>query len=289
MQDNRAYRRGVSRSRCIVSTAPVRTWRLPVPLVAHSAAPMGETSGRSTPPPLPGGPPMNVPAWLWLATIGGLTAIILARPADRRPQPHAVTIGEATRWVLSTSPSPCFRRRHLVLLRRQYAGSSSPATSPSTRCPSTTSSSSSSSWRLQVPGRVPAPGAAGRHRARAGHARHLHRDRRGAIAAFSWVFYLFAAFLIFTAVNLAGRAPSTTTPSTRRTRRCARCAGCCRHRGYHGASSFVRVDGKRMVTPMLIVMLAIGSTDLLFALDSIPRSSASPRSRTWSSPPTRSR
>ena len=42
---------------------------------------------------------------------------------------------------------------------------------------------------------------------------------------------------------------------------------------YHGARSFVRVDGKRMVTPMLVVMVAIGSTDLLFALDSIPRSS----------------
>jgi tellurite resistance protein TerC len=32
----------------------------------------------------------------------------------------------------------------------------------------------------------------------------------------------------------------------------------------------VRIDGKRWVTPMLIVMIAIGSTDLLFALDSIP-------------------
>ena len=38
---------------------------------------------------------------------------------------------------------------------------------------------------------------------------------------------------------------------------------------YHGARSFVRIDGRRMVTPMLIVMFAIGSTDLLFALDSI--------------------
>ena len=39
---------------------------------------------------------------------------------------------------------------------------------------------------------------------------------------------------------------------------------------FHGARSFVRVDGRRMVTPMLVVMVAIGSTDLLFALDSIP-------------------
>ena len=39
---------------------------------------------------------------------------------------------------------------------------------------------------------------------------------------------------------------------------------------FHGARSFVKVGGRRMVTPMLVVMFAIGTTDLLFALDSIP-------------------
>ena len=39
---------------------------------------------------------------------------------------------------------------------------------------------------------------------------------------------------------------------------------------YVGARITVQVDGRRMVTPMLIVMIAIGTTDLLFALDSIP-------------------
>ena len=39
---------------------------------------------------------------------------------------------------------------------------------------------------------------------------------------------------------------------------------------YHGAALFARVGGKLVVTPMLIVMIAIGTTDLLFALDSIP-------------------
>jgi tellurite resistance protein TerC len=39
---------------------------------------------------------------------------------------------------------------------------------------------------------------------------------------------------------------------------------------YDGSKVFTKVDGKRVVTPMLLVMLAIGSTDLLFALDSIP-------------------
>jgi tellurite resistance protein TerC len=39
---------------------------------------------------------------------------------------------------------------------------------------------------------------------------------------------------------------------------------------YHGGKSFVKIDGKRFATPLFIVMIAIGSTDLLFALDSIP-------------------
>jgi tellurite resistance protein TerC len=39
---------------------------------------------------------------------------------------------------------------------------------------------------------------------------------------------------------------------------------------FRGARSFVREHGKLLVTPMFIVMVAIGTTDLLFALDSIP-------------------
>src|SRR5688500_8073891 len=39
---------------------------------------------------------------------------------------------------------------------------------------------------------------------------------------------------------------------------------------FHGSNSFIKIDGKRFVTPMFIVIVAIGTTDLLFALDSIP-------------------
>jgi len=39
---------------------------------------------------------------------------------------------------------------------------------------------------------------------------------------------------------------------------------------YHGTRLFITVSGKRLMTPMLVVMLAIGTTDVLFALDSIP-------------------
>ena len=38
----------------------------------------------------------------------------------------------------------------------------------------------------------------------------------------------------------------------------------------HGAQLTVREGGKRLITPMLVVIVALGTTDLLFALDSIP-------------------
>ncbi len=90
------------------------------------------------------------------------------------------------------------------------------------------------------------------------------------INSYAWVFYIFGAFLIWTAWKLARegesdddeyeenaflmfverRLPATST--------------------FHGTKLFVREGGKRLITPMFIVILALGTTDLLFALDSIP-------------------
>jgi tellurite resistance protein TerC len=92
-----------------------------------------------------------------------------------------------------------------------------------------------------------------------------------AINAFSWVFYLFGAFLVYTAVRLAkenrseheddyedGRAIRwlrRRVPSTE---------------DYVGSQLTVKQGGRRLITPMAIVIVALGTTDLLFALDSIP-------------------
>ncbi|MCM2429070.1 TerC family protein [Streptomyces sp. RKAG337] len=92
------------------------------------------------------------------------------------------------------------------------------------------------------------------------------------IANFSWVFYIFGAFLIWTAWKLIKEALADPedeefeenkllklvekrVPSTDK---------------YHGTKLFIVENGKRLMTPMLVVMLAIGTTDVLFALDSIP-------------------
>src|ERR1700754_2754238 len=43
---------------------------------------------------------MNVPIWLWLATVAALCAVILIDLFVVDHKPHAVSLGEATRWVL---------------------------------------------------------------------------------------------------------------------------------------------------------------------------------------------
>jgi tellurite resistance protein TerC len=90
-----------------------------------------------------------------------------------------------------------------------------------------------------------------------------------AVSRFDWLFYVFGAFLIYTAwklirhqddeeefkENAVLRVVKKFLPATD---------------SYDGARITTRVDGRKLVTPMLIVMVAIGTTDLLFALDSIP-------------------
>jgi len=89
------------------------------------------------------------------------------------------------------------------------------------------------------------------------------------IENFSWIFYIFGAFLLYTAIRqvfenhddmeetesgvirfLRKRIPITNE--------------------YDGAKIRTVIDGKKIFTPILIVFIAIGTTDLVFALDSIP-------------------
>jgi tellurite resistance protein TerC len=92
-----------------------------------------------------------------------------------------------------------------------------------------------------------------------------------AINEFSWIFYLFGLFLVWTAVKLAREGAEdgddgyeesrlvklveTRFPATDE---------------WHGLKLLVTQNGKRLITPMFLVILALGTTDLLFALDSIP-------------------
>ncbi|WP_328826891.1 MULTISPECIES: TerC family protein [unclassified Streptomyces] len=92
------------------------------------------------------------------------------------------------------------------------------------------------------------------------------------ISTFSWVFYIFGAFLIWTAWKLVQDARKGHENEEYEENKLLKIAE--RRFGvadrYHGTKLFIRENGRRVMTPMLVVMLAIGSTDVLFALDSIP-------------------
>ncbi|GGS86604.1 tellurium resistance protein TerC [Streptomyces tanashiensis] len=92
------------------------------------------------------------------------------------------------------------------------------------------------------------------------------------IASFSWVFYLFGAFLIYTAWKLIQEARADEDEEDWEENRLLKTVekkfGVADR--YHGTKLFIVNNGKRVLTPLMVVMLAIGTTDILFALDSIP-------------------
>ncbi len=91
-----------------------------------------------------------------------------------------------------------------------------------------------------------------------------------AIERFSWVFYVFGAFLVYTAIKVAREQhdPDAEYHENRFIKLVERIIPTTPD--YHGDRLTVVQAGRRLITPMLVVMIAIGSTDLLFALDSIP-------------------
>jgi tellurite resistance protein TerC len=215
---------------------------------------------------------MTVPTWVWLTTVTALVAVIMVDlfVVDRRP--HAVGIREATRWVLFyVGLAVVFGTGVGYFAGADHAGEFF--------------AGYITEYSLSVDNlfifviimaafKVPTI--------------HQHRVllvgvvialvMRGifialgaaAIARFSWVFYLFAAVLLVTAWKLArGEDDSedgfTENAALRLLRRVLPVTD-----EYHGSKVSVRLDGKRIFTPMLVVMAAIGTTDLLFALDSIP-------------------
>ena len=89
-----------------------------------------------------------------------------------------------------------------------------------------------------------------------------------AIQRFSWVFYLFGAFLVYTALRLARGAAhdaDTENAAVRFARRHLNVT-----ESWHSFKLFVKEGSHRSMTPMALVIVALGVADLIFALDSIP-------------------
>jgi tellurite resistance protein TerC len=89
------------------------------------------------------------------------------------------------------------------------------------------------------------------------------------IRIFDWAFYLFGIVLLVMAANLAKHSkserPRADTTIARIGRRLLRTS-----ENYDGGRLFAVANGRRVMTPMLLVMIAVGGADVLFAFDSIP-------------------
>jgi len=90
-----------------------------------------------------------------------------------------------------------------------------------------------------------------------------------AIAQYSWVFYLFGAFLLYTAWKLAFGGDEEEEFKENALLRLARKV-LKTSPDYDGVKLRTTYGGVRVWTPLIVVMVAIGTTDVLFALDSIP-------------------
>jgi len=89
------------------------------------------------------------------------------------------------------------------------------------------------------------------------------------IKEFHWIIWIFGAFLIFTGIRMAFHKDEELHPEdnplVKLLKRFMPVT-----QGYRGARFFVREAGKLMATPLLLVLLIVESTDLVFAVDSIP-------------------
>lgn len=90
------------------------------------------------------------------------------------------------------------------------------------------------------------------------------------INTFHWIIYVFGAFLVYTGIKLAlpkkadGFEPEK-NPAVRLARKFLPVTS-----QFHGGDFFVRQHGKLHATPMFLVLLIVETTDVMFALDSIP-------------------
>jgi tellurite resistance protein TerC len=216
---------------------------------------------------------VNVPLWLWFATIAGILVLLAADLVIVDHNPHAIRVGEAAKWVvLYIACAIAFGLGILVFAGGTYAGEffAGYITEYSLSVDNlfvfviimtTFGVPAIHQHKVLLFGILAAMVLRGLFIA-AGAA---------VIERFEWVFFLFGAFLLYTGWRLAFRgetdeeAEFTENAALRVVRRFLPVTD-----EYHGAAVFTRIDGKRFVTPMLVVMLAIGTTDLLFALDSIP-------------------
>ena len=215
---------------------------------------------------------MDVPTWVWLATIGGLLTLLVVDLAIVDYRPHRIKVAEATRWVaFYIGCAVLFGLGLWKTVGGQYAGEFFAGYITEY------SLSVDNLFIFMIIMTTFAVPAIHQHKVLlfgivgALLLRGLFIAAGAAvIAEFQWVFYGFGVFLLYTGGKLAfgNRGEDEGFQENRVLRYARRVLPVTKE--YHGANTIVRLEGRRHVTPMLVVMIAIGTTDLLYALDSIP-------------------
>lgn len=214
---------------------------------------------------------VNVPLWVWVVTLVALAGVLAFDLYLAERNPHEFTVGEAARWVLFyTGLAIAFAVLLLVT-----AGPTPAAEFVAGWITEYSLSVDNLFVFVVIMGTFAVP-AYLKHRVLLIGIVISLVLRLGMIVVgaalvqrFTFVFYLFGAFLIFTAVKVARDGGEDADPTDnllfRTVRRLVPVDP-----AYHGSRMTIRKDGTRYATMLAIVILAIGTTDVLFALDSIP-------------------
>ncbi|MGY1591338.1 TerC family protein [Geodermatophilus sp. SYSU D00708] len=214
---------------------------------------------------------MDLPVWFEVATFVGLTVLLLADLAIVARRPHEPSFKEASLWVsFYVALALLFGVLLLVFTNGQFA------------------TEFYAGWLTEYSLSVDNLFVFVIIMARFRVPRHLQQEAlmvgiiialilRGIfilagaalISQFTWVFYFFGAFLVYTAINLVRHRNEDEdyeeNAFIRRMRRVLPMTA-----DFQGAKIRVTEKGRKLWTPMVIVFLALGTTDLIFALDSIP-------------------
>lgn len=214
---------------------------------------------------------MIVPTWLWVATIGGFVIIILIDLFVVDSRPHVFGTREAGRWVaVYFALAVCFAIFMSIYFGLNYGGQfvAGYLTEYSLSVDNlfvflVLMTSFAVPATLQH--RVLLVGVVIALILRA----ILIVIGAELISRFAGVFYIFGAFLFFTAWKVWFSHDQEPDPQGNGlVRYVSKRFAVSPH--YDGSKLLTKIAGKRMLTPLALVMLAIGTTDVLFALDSIP-------------------
>jgi len=214
---------------------------------------------------------MSVPTWLWIATIGGFVAIILIDLLVVDSRPHVFGTREASIWVgVYFALAMLFAIFMSLYFGISYGGQfvAGYLTEYSLSVDNLfvfLVLMTSFAVPAMLQHRVLLVGVVIALILRA----ILILIGAELIARFAGVFYVFGAFLFFTAWKVWTSHDQEPDPQgNAMVRYISHRFAVSPH--YDGSHLLTRVANKRMLTPLALVMLAIGTTDILFALDSIP-------------------